>query len=238
MLLLKQHFILVFTVCRSTCSPVYRMKSVIEQVVPASQKHILLWVTTRQPQILLQWNLWKLAVNNNKKTRCLFCHPDARQTTQKHVHLYMLITLKHKKVVEKFVKKSVYGEKNWFIEWTFVVGAPWNCLYEAIPMCTSKISYWNKNLFWNIHLSRIMSISFASLKHLNLPISIKIPVTIHWTEVISSHHTIFAPVQKVNIALTKFKFYKKVQGLSSLCKLWHFKMTGRPCTDKVRVKVP
>ena len=34
---------------------------------------------------------------------------------------------------------------------------------------------------------------------------------IHWTEVISSLHTIFAPVQKVKIALTKFKFYKKVQ---------------------------
>ena len=35
---------------------------------------------------------------------------------------------------------------------------------------------------------------------------------VHWTEVISSHHTIFAPIQKVKIALTKFKFYKKVQG--------------------------
>ena len=35
---------------------------------------------------------------------------------------------------------------------------------------------------------------------------------IHWTEVISSHHKIFAPVQKVKIALTKFKFYKNVQG--------------------------
>ena len=30
---------------------------------------------------------------------------------------------------------------------------------------------------------------------------------IHWTEVISSHHTIFAPVQKVKIAPTNFKFY-------------------------------
>ena len=56
----------------------------------------------------------------------------------------MLITLKHKKVVEKFVKK-VYGEKNLFIELTYVtyvVGAHWNCLYEAIPISTNNICYW------------------------------------------------------------------------------------------------
>ena len=35
---------------------------------------------------------------------------------------------------------------------------------------------------------------------------------IHWTEVMSSHRTIFAPVQKIKITVTKFKFYKKVQG--------------------------
>ena len=33
-----------------------------------------------------------------------YCHPGARKPTQKLVHFYMLITLKHKKVVEKFVK--------------------------------------------------------------------------------------------------------------------------------------
>ena len=59
-----------------------------------------------------------------------------------------------------------------------VVGAHWNCLNEAIQMCTNNICYWNLgNLFWNIHLSRIMSVVFASFKHLKLPISIKIPVT-------------------------------------------------------------
>ena len=36
-----------------------------------------------------------------------------------------------------------YGEKHSFIEWTYVVGAHWNCLYEAIPMCTNNIYYWN-----------------------------------------------------------------------------------------------
>ena len=58
------------------------------------------------------------------------------------VHLYMLITLKHWKVVEKFVEK-VYGEKHSFTELTYVVGAHWNWLNEAIPMCTNNICYWN-----------------------------------------------------------------------------------------------
>ena len=38
-----------------------------------------------------------------------YCHPRAHQTTQILVHFYMLITLKHLKVVEKFVQK-VYGK--------------------------------------------------------------------------------------------------------------------------------
>ena len=45
---------------------------------------------------------------------------------------------------------------------------------------------------------------------------------IHWTEVISSHHTIFAPVQKVKVALTKFKFYKKVQGFVEILQIMSF----------------
>ena len=35
-----------------------------------------------------------------------YCHPGARQTTHKLVYFYMLITLKHKKVVE-VCEKSV-----------------------------------------------------------------------------------------------------------------------------------
>ena len=53
----------------------------------------------------------------------------------------MLITLKHKKVIEKFVKKKCYIEKRSFIELTNVVGVRWNCLNEAIPMCTNNIYY-------------------------------------------------------------------------------------------------
>ena len=83
------------------------------------------------------------AVNNIKLT-VYYCHPGPSQTTQKCVHFYMLIIiLKHKKVVE-VCEKKVYSEKQSFIELayvTYVVGAHWNCLYEAIPMCTNNICY-------------------------------------------------------------------------------------------------
>ena len=60
-------------------------------------------------------------------------------TTEPLRSLYMLITLKHtKKIGDKCVKK-VFDEKHSFIELTYVVGAHWNCLNEAIPMCTNNI---------------------------------------------------------------------------------------------------
>ena len=43
------------------------------------------------------------------------------------IHKTLLITLKHKKVVDIFVKK-VYGEKHSFIELTYVVGAHCSCV--------------------------------------------------------------------------------------------------------------
>ena len=55
----------------------------------------------------------------------------------------MLITLNIKKELSNLWKK-VYDEKHSFIELTyFIVGAHWNCLNEAIPMCTNNIYYWN-----------------------------------------------------------------------------------------------
>ena len=36
---------------------------------------------------------------------------------------------------------SYTREKHSFIELTYVVGVHWNCLYEAIPMCTNIICY-------------------------------------------------------------------------------------------------
>ena len=45
---------------------------------------------------------------NNIKLAIYYCHPIARQTTQKLVYFYMLITLKHSQKAEKFVKKSLW----------------------------------------------------------------------------------------------------------------------------------
>ena len=78
--------------------------------------------------------------------------------------------------------------KNSFIEKTYVVGTHWNCLIEAIPMCTYNICYSmctttyvtenNEKLFGNLHFSCIMFIVLTSFKHLKLPVSIKIPFTL------------------------------------------------------------
>ena len=52
-------------------------------------------------------------------------------------------------------------------------------LWGTSNVYQQHISYWKqRNLFWNIHLSRKMPISFVSLNNLNLQISIEIHVTI------------------------------------------------------------
>ena len=57
----------------------------------------------------------------------------------------MLITLKHKKVVEKFVKK-VYGEKHSFIELTHVTYAMRQ--YQCVP--TTYVTE-NKETYFEIY---------------------------------------------------------------------------------------
>ena len=52
-----------------------------------------------------------------------YCHPGACQTTQKLVHFYILIPLKHIKVVKEVCKNMFDDEKHSFIEWTYVVCA-------------------------------------------------------------------------------------------------------------------
>ena len=78
-----------------------------------------------------------------------------------------------------FVHKK-HMVKNWFNENINVVDSHWNCLIEAIPVCTYNIYYWNRGrkLFLNLHFSSIMSIVFTSFTHPKLPISIKIPVAL------------------------------------------------------------
>ena len=58
-----------------------------------------------------------------------------------------------------------------------------------------------------------------------------IDLNIHNNGVISGHLTCFAHLQN-------FNFVKKSKALSRLCKLSHFKLTGRSCTDTVQEKVP
>ena len=59
---------------------------------------------------------------------------------------------------------------------------------------------------------------FVALKHSGC--------CMHWTEVISSHHPIFAPVQKVKIALTKFIFYEKVKCFVETQQIMSFQNDG------------
>ena len=86
---------------------------------------------------------------------------------------------------EFFWKKLMV--KNSFIEKTYVAGTHWNCLIEAIPMCTYSNVYLQhmllkirKKTIWkfNLHFPSIMSIVFTSFKHHKLPICVKIPVTL------------------------------------------------------------
>ena len=62
-------------------------------------------------------------------------------------------------------------------------------------------------------------------------------LNIHLNEVLSGNLHIFATVQKVNIALRNFNSIKNSR-LFKDSEICHFKMTGRSCTDEVRVKVP
>ena len=50
------------------------------------------------------------------------------------LHAHYTETLKSSREI---CEKKDYGEKHSFIELTNVVGAHWNCLNEAIPMCTN-----------------------------------------------------------------------------------------------------
>ena len=58
---------------------------------------------------------------------------------------------------------------NSFIEKIYVVGTHWNCLIEAISMCTYNIMLLKirRKLFGNLHFPSIMSIVLTSFKHPN-----------------------------------------------------------------------
>ena len=74
------------------------------------------------------------------------------------------------KVVEKFVKNLFYGEKHSFIEWTYVVGNSIVYQQHILLKLRKPILKYTLNKY-QVHW-------LSSFKHLKLPISIKIPVTI------------------------------------------------------------
>ena len=77
------------------------------------------------------------------------------------------------KVVEKLFKKKLMV-KNSFIEKTYVVVTHWNCLIEAIPMCTYNI-YVTENKeenYLEIYIIQVQESCPLSLP--KQPISIKI----------------------------------------------------------------
>ena len=77
----------------------------------------------------------------------------------------MLITLKHKKVVEKLVKKVIMVKNTHLLNehMSYVhIGIASMRQFQCVPT-----TYLTENK--PIVKSRIMSISFASLKYLNLP---------------------------------------------------------------------
>ena len=72
----------------------------------------------------------------------------------------------------EFIKKKAYGGEK-LINWKDIIiccrGTYWNCLIEAISMCTYNICYWKWGwkLFRLLCFPSIMSIAFTSFKHPN-----------------------------------------------------------------------
>ena len=48
-----------------------------------------------------------------------------------------------------------YGETHSFIEWTYVVGAHWNRLYEAIPMWPTTYVTEIKETYFEIYTKQV-----------------------------------------------------------------------------------
>ena len=102
------------------------------------------------------------------------CMTNYMKTSFLHAHF----TETMEKVENLFYKSKLIVNSS-FIEKTYVVGTHWNCLTEAIPRCIYNILLKiRKTILKFTFIPSIMSIVFASFKHLKLPISIKMPVAI------------------------------------------------------------
>ena len=150
--------------------------------------------------------------------------------TQRHVAQYPLhhLTYAPANVLSCYVqwfRRCIY--KKIYIIW------PWPCKYPAHynDLCICKVLTYNclvdeftrKHIIWpwpwgqchtkccpvpttSCDLCILLLLLLLFGYCVGVPRSLRTR-HIHWNEVISSHHTIFAPVQKIKITLTKFKFY-------------------------------
>ena len=80
------------------------------------------------------------------------------------------------------MKNQFYGEKHSFIDWIYVVGAHWQ--QNMLLKLRKPILKYTLNKY-HFHW-------FSSFKHLKLPISIKIPVTI-W-QIVNIYMTYMAAI--------------------------------------------
>ena len=126
-----------------------------------------------QVSILFQWSCqWYKIGYQLLSSRCM---PNYTKTCS-FLHAHYTET---QKVVEKFVKNLFNGEKHSFNEWTYVVGAHWNCLYEAISNGYQQHMLLKlRKPILKYTLSKYHVHWLSSFKHLKQPISIKIPVNI------------------------------------------------------------
>ena len=74
-------------------------------------------------------------------------------------------------------------------------------------------------MFWQPSMREVFS--YICLMTIIMEIKLIHCTCIH--EVLSGHHSLFAPVQKVKIGITKFKLYKKVQGFVETLQICYFK---------------
>ena len=85
-----------------------------------------------------------------------------------HNKLHVNFSFLHAHFIETVNSKVV---ENWY-----VVGTHWNCLFEAIPMCTNNIYFTgNKDNYFEIYTYQVLKVCPFSIhfKDLKLSISIK-----------------------------------------------------------------
>ena len=98
-----------------------------------------------------------------------------------------------------------YGEIHSFIEWTYVVGAHWNWLLDANSnVYQQHVLLKLRKPILKYTLNKYHAHWLSSFKHLNLPIRIKIPVTIWQTDFMN--HAFAKLVEPCRVILTMLTF--------------------------------